>query len=131
MGIIIQIQAGVKLRLCVHPFDSLSAPCGSHERIGKVLCFPRNFVVPELHDAYGDTRSVYLSCAAKTLPPRTISAKQTAAAETFRKRRETKKVLPNMIYSCSMCYAQWTALDKCMRTLRSKFCRSVEMLELP
>src|SRR5580658_605473 len=40
-------------RLCVHPFDPLSAPCGSHEWIRKVLCFPRNLVVPELHDAHG------------------------------------------------------------------------------
>src|SRR5215469_2715170 len=39
--------------LCVHPFDPLSAPCGSHEWIGKVLCFPRNLFVPELHDAHG------------------------------------------------------------------------------
>src|SRR6202167_33766 len=40
-------------RLCVHPFDPLSAPCGSHEWIRKVLGFPRNFVAAELHDAYG------------------------------------------------------------------------------
>src|SRR5271170_5216155 len=40
-------------RLCVHPFDPLSAPCGSHEWIRKVLCFPRNFVAPELHYAHG------------------------------------------------------------------------------
>src|SRR6201987_867355 len=40
-------------RLCVHPFDPLSAPCGSHECIRKVLCFPRNLVVPELHDPHG------------------------------------------------------------------------------
>src|ERR1041384_1562885 len=40
-------------RLCVHPFDPLSAECGSHEWIRKVLCFPRNLVVPELHDAHG------------------------------------------------------------------------------
>src|SRR5579863_3819774 len=40
-------------RLCVHPLDPLSAPCGSHEWIGKVLCFPRDLVVPELHDADG------------------------------------------------------------------------------
>src|SRR5208282_6947467 len=39
-------------RLCVHPFDPLSARCGSHEWIRKVLCFPRNLVVPELHDAH-------------------------------------------------------------------------------
>src|ERR1700686_5097594 len=40
-------------RLCVHPFDPLSAQCGSHEWIRKVLYFPRNLVVPELHDAHG------------------------------------------------------------------------------
>src|SRR6476646_9414588 len=40
-------------RLCVHPFDPLSAPRGSHEWIRKVLCFPRNLVIPELHDAHG------------------------------------------------------------------------------
>src|SRR5215472_9508905 len=40
-------------RLCVHPFDPLSAPCGSHEWIREVLCFPRNLVVLELHDAHG------------------------------------------------------------------------------
>src|ERR1700736_4224621 len=40
-------------RLCVHSLDPLSAPCGSHECIRKVLCFPRNLVVPELHDAHG------------------------------------------------------------------------------
>src|SRR5271170_7736735 len=39
-------------RLCVPSFDQLSAPRGSHEWIRKVLCFPRNFVVPELHDAH-------------------------------------------------------------------------------
>ena len=40
-------------RLCVHPFDPLSAPCGSQEWIRKVLCFPRNLVAPKLHDAHG------------------------------------------------------------------------------
>src|ERR1022692_129691 len=40
-------------RLCVHPFDPLSARCGRYEWIRKVLCFPRNLVVPELHDAHG------------------------------------------------------------------------------
>src|ERR1700758_3787237 len=38
-------------RLCAHPFDPLRAPCGSHEWIRKILRFPRNLVVPELHDA--------------------------------------------------------------------------------
>src|ERR1700676_567691 len=40
-------------RLCVDPFDPLSAPCGSHEWIRKVLCLPGNLFVPELHDAHG------------------------------------------------------------------------------
>src|ERR1700688_3462632 len=40
-------------RLCVHPFDPLSAKCGSREWVGKVLCFTRNLVAPELHDAHG------------------------------------------------------------------------------
>ena len=40
-------------RLCVHPFDPLSAECGSHKLIRKVLCFPRNLVALELHDAHG------------------------------------------------------------------------------
>src|SRR5271170_1814577 len=39
--------------LCVHPFDPLSAECRSHERIRKVLCFARNLVALELHDAHG------------------------------------------------------------------------------
>src|SRR6204780_5057940 len=39
-------------RLRVHPFDPSSARCGSREWIRKVLCFPRNFVVPELHNAH-------------------------------------------------------------------------------
>jgi hypothetical protein len=43
-------------RLRVHPFDPLSARCGSHEWIRKALCFPRNLVVPELHDAHGAGR---------------------------------------------------------------------------
>ena len=40
-------------RLRVHLFDPLSAPWGSREWFRKVLCFPRNLVVPELHDAHG------------------------------------------------------------------------------
>src|ERR1700674_2436746 len=40
-------------RLCVHPFDPLSAECGSHEWIRKVLCFARNLDAAELHDAHG------------------------------------------------------------------------------
>src|SRR3984957_8272426 len=40
-------------RLCVHPFDHLSAKCGSHEWIRKILCFSHNLVAPELHDAHG------------------------------------------------------------------------------
>src|ERR1700733_2983435 len=49
-----ELSAGSRAsRLCVHPFDPLGAECWSHERIRKVLCFPGNLVVPELHDAYG------------------------------------------------------------------------------
>ena len=40
-------------RLGVHPFDPLSPRCGSNEWIRKVLRFPRNLVVSELHDAHG------------------------------------------------------------------------------
>src|SRR6516164_1435316 len=40
-------------RLCAHPLDPLRAPCGCGEWIRKVLCFPRNLIVPELHDAHG------------------------------------------------------------------------------
>src|ERR1700741_263533 len=40
-------------RLCVHPFDPLSAECGSYEWIREILCFPRNLVALELHDAHG------------------------------------------------------------------------------
>src|SRR5580700_7521340 len=39
-------------RSCVHAFDPLSAGCGSREWIRKVLCFPRNLVATELHDAH-------------------------------------------------------------------------------
>src|SRR5271170_3443741 len=40
-------------RLCVHPFDPLSARGRSREWIRKVLRFPRNLFAPELHDAHG------------------------------------------------------------------------------
>jgi len=40
-------------RLCVDPFDPLSAECGGHEWIRKVLCFVRNLIATELHDANG------------------------------------------------------------------------------
>src|ERR1700722_620611 len=43
-------------KLFVHPFDPLSARCGSHEWIRKVLCLPRHLVAPELHDAHGVRR---------------------------------------------------------------------------
>lgn len=36
----------------VHLFDPLSAPCGSRERIRKILCFSRNLVALELEDAH-------------------------------------------------------------------------------
>src|ERR1700685_3491286 len=40
-------------RLCVYPFDPLGARCWRHEWIRKVLCFPRDLVALELHDAHG------------------------------------------------------------------------------
>src|ERR1700746_49693 len=40
-------------RLCGHPFDPLSAECGSGEWIRKVLCFARNLDAIEFHDAHG------------------------------------------------------------------------------
>jgi len=40
-------------RLCVHPLDPLSTEYGSYEWIREVLCFPRNLVARELHDAHG------------------------------------------------------------------------------
>src|SRR5580704_6598216 len=40
-------------RLCGHPFDPLSAKCGSREWIRKVLRLSRNLVSAELHDAHG------------------------------------------------------------------------------
>lgn len=35
-----------------HPFHPLRARCRSREWIGEVLCFPRDLVVFELHDAH-------------------------------------------------------------------------------
>src|SRR5271154_2704454 len=52
---------GPTSRLCVHPFDPLSAECGSYEWIRKVLCLPRNLVAPEFHDAHGVGRLVIIS----------------------------------------------------------------------
>src|SRR5580693_8534373 len=43
-------------RSCIHPLDPLSAPFRCHERIPKVLRFPRNLVTAELHDAHGAGR---------------------------------------------------------------------------
>src|SRR5271154_4136985 len=40
-------------RLCAHPFDPLSAKCGSREWIRKVLCFPHDLDAAKLHDAHG------------------------------------------------------------------------------
>src|SRR5271156_6085728 len=48
-----QFISCLTIGLCVHPFDPLSSRCGSREWVGKVLCFPRNLVAPELHDAHG------------------------------------------------------------------------------
>src|SRR3981081_4665569 len=60
-------------RLCVQSFDPLSAPCGSHEWIRKGLCFPRNLVVPELHDAHGVGRLAVI-CQDEFGDPKTPAA---------------------------------------------------------
>src|SRR5262249_53750463 len=41
------------LKLCVHPFDPLSAGGGGHKWIRKVLRFSCDLVALELHDAHG------------------------------------------------------------------------------
>jgi hypothetical protein len=54
-----ELTRGTRIRfmrrvlVLVHVFDPLSAPCGGHEWICKVLRFPCNLIAPELHDAHG------------------------------------------------------------------------------
>src|SRR5580704_1886030 len=67
-------------RLCVHPFDPLSAPCGSHEWIRQVLCFPRNLVAPELHDAPGVGRLAVM-CQDEFGDPKIISANDSSGSK--------------------------------------------------
>src|SRR5215471_3298386 len=69
-------------RLCVHPFDPLSAPWGSHERIRKVLCFPRNLVVPELHDAHGVGRLAVI-CQDEFGDPKITAANNSSDSKPF------------------------------------------------
>src|SRR5690348_3372776 len=46
-------RSAMQQGLLVHPFDPLCAPGTRLERISKILCFPRNLVAAELHDAHG------------------------------------------------------------------------------
>ena len=47
------VSESSRLEIMCHPFDPLSARCGSHEWVRKVLRFPRNLLVPDSHDAHG------------------------------------------------------------------------------
>jgi hypothetical protein len=67
-------------RLCVHPFDPLSAPCGSDEGIRKVLRFPRNLVTPELHDADGVGRLAVI-CQDEFGDPKITAANDSSDSE--------------------------------------------------
>src|SRR5476649_920943 len=69
-------------RLGVHPFDPLSAPCGSHEWIRKVLCFPRNLVVFELHDAHGVGRLAVI-CQDEFGHPKLTAANDSSDSKSF------------------------------------------------
>src|SRR5208282_2969000 len=69
-------------RLGVHPFDQLSAPCGSHEWIRKVLCFPRNLVTTELHDAHG-VRRLAVICQDEFGDPKISTANDSPDSKPF------------------------------------------------
>jgi hypothetical protein len=69
-------------RLCVHPFDPLSAPCGSHEGIRKVLCFPRDLVALELHDAHGVGRLAVI-CQDELGDPKITAANNSSDGKPF------------------------------------------------
>src|SRR5271156_4207887 len=69
-------------RLCVHLFDPLSARCGSREWIRKVLCFPRNLVVPELHDAHGVGRLAVI-CQDEFGDPKITATNDSSDSELF------------------------------------------------
>src|SRR5208282_4060930 len=79
-------------RLCVHPFDPLSAPCGSHEWIRKVLCFPRNLVPPELHDAHGVGRLAVI-CQDEFGDPKITAANDSSDSKPFCARLTSALVL--------------------------------------
>ena len=69
-------------RLCVHPFDPLSAPCGSHEGIRKVLRFPRDLVALELHDAHGVGRLAVI-CKDEFGDPKITAANNSSDSKPF------------------------------------------------
>src|SRR5208282_6707486 len=69
-------------RLCGHSFHPLSARCGSHEWIGKVLCFPRNLVAVELHDAHG-VRRLAVICQDQFGDPKITAADDSSDGKPF------------------------------------------------
>src|SRR5580704_14599275 len=69
-------------RSCVHAFDPLSAGCGSREWIRKVLCFPRNLVAAELHDAHGVGRFAVIG-QDEFGDPKITAAKDSPDRKTF------------------------------------------------
>src|SRR3984957_11322877 len=69
-------------RLCVHPFDPLSAPRGSLEWIRKVLRFPRHLVAPELHDAHGVGRLAVI-CQDQFGDPKITAARDSSDSKPF------------------------------------------------
>src|ERR1700683_5006291 len=69
-------------RLCVYPFDPLSAPSGSREWIRKVLCFPRNLVAPEFHDAHGIGRLAVI-CQDEFGDPKITAANDSSDSKLF------------------------------------------------
>src|ERR1700691_2187477 len=79
-------------RLCVNPFDPLSAPCGSREWIRKVLCFPRNLAVPELHDAHAEGRLAVI-CQDEFGDPKISAANDSPDSKPFFARLTSALVL--------------------------------------
>src|SRR5271170_7902752 len=69
-------------RLCVHPFDQLSAPCGSREWIRKVLCLSPNLVAAELHDAHGIGRLAVI-CQDEFGDPKITAANDSSDSKPF------------------------------------------------
>src|SRR6201984_3623271 len=78
--------------LRVTPCDPLSAPCGSHEWIRKVLCFPRNLVVPELHNTHGVGRLAVI-CQDEFGDPKITASNDSSDSKTLFARLTSALVL--------------------------------------